>query len=214
MILTEQETMLLNDLKQQEELCRDKYAFYSSEAKDPELKQLFEVIQKEEAEHYDTISSLLSGDTPDVGIAAPKNYQPKAAYHASSENADKKHDALLCSDSISSEKYVSSTYNNDLFSFASPKVRQILNHIQTEEQQHAEMIYRYKTANQMAYPAAALQLSKGIGTGNFSAPMPFMLFILIIYFRCSRFLHFISYIRSSAQLIYCSMDASVSGSFW
>ena len=46
MILTEQETMLLNDLKQQEELCRDKYAFYSSEAKDPELKQLFEVIQK------------------------------------------------------------------------------------------------------------------------------------------------------------------------
>ena len=57
MILTEQETMLLNDLKQQEELCRDKYAFYSSEAKDPELKQLFEVIQKEEAEHYDTISS-------------------------------------------------------------------------------------------------------------------------------------------------------------
>ena len=61
MILTEQETMLLNDLKQQEELCRDKYAFYSSEAKDPELKQLFEVIQKEEAEHYDTISSLLSG---------------------------------------------------------------------------------------------------------------------------------------------------------
>ena len=107
MILTEQETMLLNDLKQQEELCRDKYAFYSSEAKDPELKQLFEVIQKEEAEHYDTISSLLSGD-------------------------------------------VSSAYNNDLFSFASPKVRQILNHIQTEEQQHAEMIYRYKTANQMA----------------------------------------------------------------
>ncbi len=43
----------------------------------PELKQLFEVIQKEEAEHYDTISSLLSGDTPDVGIAALKNYQPK-----------------------------------------------------------------------------------------------------------------------------------------
>ena len=30
MILTEQETMLLNDLKQQEELCRDKYAAGSS----------------------------------------------------------------------------------------------------------------------------------------------------------------------------------------
>ena len=77
MILTEQETMLLNDLKQQEELCRDKYAFYSSEAKDPELKQLFEVIQKEEAEHYDTISSLLSGDT--VTIVSAGNTEVTAS---------------------------------------------------------------------------------------------------------------------------------------
>ena len=214
MILTEQETMLLNDLKQQEELCRDKYAFYSSEAKDPELKQLFEVIQKEEAEHYDTISSLLSGDTPDVGIAALKNYQPKAAYHASSENADKKHDALLCSDSISSEKYVSSAYNNDLFSFASPKVRQILNHIQTEEQQHAEMIYRYKLQIRWLNLQMHCSCQKRHRNRKFFCSNAFHAFILIIYFRCSRFLHFISYIRSSAQLIYCSMDASVSGSFW
>lgn len=154
------------------------------------------------------------GDTPDVGIAAPKNYQPKAAYHASSENADKKHDALLCSDSISSEKYVSSAYNNDLFSFASPKVRQILNHIQTEEQQHAERFTAIKLQIRWLNLQMHCNCQKGIGTGNFSAPRPFMLFILIIYFRCSRFLHFISYIRSSAQLIYCSMDASVSGSFW
>ena len=123
MILTEQETMLLNDLKQQEELCRDKYAFYSSEAKDPELKQLFEVIQKEEAEHYDTISSLLSGDTPDVGIAAPKNYQPKAAYHASSE------------------KYVHSGMNDDYLTVAYHKVSEMLKHVRTEEQQHAEVMY-------------------------------------------------------------------------
>lgn len=33
MILTEQETMLLNDLKQQEELCRDKYAFTAAKQK-------------------------------------------------------------------------------------------------------------------------------------------------------------------------------------
>ena len=150
MILTEQETMLLNDLKQQEKLCMDKYEFYSKEAKDTELKQLFDRIKDDEQQHHDTITKLLSGNTPDVGTAQPPSYQPKASYNAADASEEKKHDALLCSDSIASEKYVSSAYNSDLFSFASPKVRSILNHIQTEEQQHAEMIYSYKTANAMA----------------------------------------------------------------
>lgn len=150
MILTEQETMLLNDLKQQEKLCMDKYEFYSKEAKDQELKQLFGRIKDEETEHHETINKLLAGDTPDVGTAQPPTYQPKASYNASGADENKQHDSLLCSDSIATEKYVSSAYNTDLFSFASPKVRSILNHIQTEEQQHAEMIYSYKTANGMA----------------------------------------------------------------
>lgn len=150
MILTDAENMLLKDLQQQETLCRDKYEFYSSQAKDEELKQLFTRIKDEEAEHYDTITQLLNGQMPEVGTAAPKNYQPKGTYSASGNEADKKHDALLCSDSIAVEKYVSGAYNNDLFRFASPKVRHILNHIQTEEQQHAEMIYSYKTVNGMA----------------------------------------------------------------
>lgn len=150
MILTEKENMLLNDLQQQEQLCRDKYAFYGSEAKDAELKELFSRIQDEEQEHFDTIGKLLAGQIPEVGMAAPKNYQPKGCYSAMSNDADKKHDELLCSDSIAGEKYVSAAYNNDLFGFASPKIRQVLNHIQTEEQQHAEMVYAYKTANNMA----------------------------------------------------------------
>lgn len=150
MILTDAENMLLKDLHQQEALCRDKYEYYSSQAKDEELKQLFSRIKDEEAEHYETIGKLLNGQMPEVGTAAPKDYQPKGTYSASGNEPDKKHDNLLCSDSIASEKYVSAAYNNDLFHFASPKVRQVLNHIQTEEQQHAEMIYSYKTVNGMS----------------------------------------------------------------
>lgn len=150
MILTEQETMLLKDLAQQEKLCMDKYSFYRSQAKDEDLQNLFDVIQKDETEHHDTINKLLSGTIPDVPSSTQKSYQPKGNYAHGGNPEDKTHDALLCSDSIAAEKYVSSAYNNDLFSFASPKVRQVLNHIQTEEQQHAEMIYSYKTANAMA----------------------------------------------------------------
>lgn len=150
MILTEQETMLLQDLSQQEKLCMDKYAFYRSQARDEDLKNLFEMIQKDETEHHDTINQLLSGNIPEVPAFTHKTYQPKGTYASGSNMEDKTHDSLLCSDSIAAEKYVSSAYNNDLFSFASPQVRRVLNHIQTEEQQHAEMIYSYKTANSMA----------------------------------------------------------------
>ncbi len=45
---------------------------------------------------------------------------------------------------------VSSDYNTNVFQFGNSEVRKLLNHIQTEEQEHAEMIYKYKQANSMA----------------------------------------------------------------
>ena len=45
---------------------------------------------------------------------------------------------------------ISTSYNEDLFQFSSTAVRDTLNQIQTDEQNHGEMIYKYKTANGMA----------------------------------------------------------------
>lgn len=151
MILTEKETNLIKDLQTQEKLCIEKYKFYGCQAKDQELKNLFGKIEKVEQQHYDSLGQVLSGTVPAVDgkDTAPQNYCPTASYVGVGNAEDKNHDKFLCTDCIATEKYVSSAYNNDLFQFASNDVRKLLNDIQTEEQGHAEMIYKYKTVNGM-----------------------------------------------------------------
>lgn len=153
MILTEKETTLLKDLQTQEKVCVDKYNLYSSEAKDMELKNLFNKIAKDEQEHLSSITQVINGTVPTVTPGSAnkaESYHPTASYDTSSNQGDKQHDQFLCTDCIGTEKMVSTEYNSDLFHFASGDVRKLLNHIQTEEQNHAEMIYKYKKQNGMA----------------------------------------------------------------
>lgn len=153
MILTEQETTLLKDFQNQEKACVEKYNLYACEAKDPALKDLFTQISKDEQEHLNSINQMMSGTVPSVvpGSAyKAESYHPTATYDASSNQEDKKHDEFLCTDCIGTEKMVSTEYNTDLFRFCPGDARKLLNHIQTEEQNHAEMIYKYKKENGMA----------------------------------------------------------------
>ncbi len=152
MKLTQKESGLLKDLVTQEKMCIEKYEFYAGQAKDPQLKKLFGQIGSQETRHYQSLSDVLSGKVPPAAAkrTAAQVYHPKASYKATGKSADKRQDAFLCTDSITTEKYVSSAYNTDLFQFSSVPLRGLLNSIQTEEQNHAEMIYEYKTVNGMA----------------------------------------------------------------
>ena len=73
----------------------------------------------------------------------------KTVYAAMSSPEDKQHDAFLATDCIGTEKLVSGTYNDDVFAFGDSGVRKLLADIQIEEQNHAEMLYKYKTVNGM-----------------------------------------------------------------
>lgn len=152
MQLTEQEKTVIKDLQTQEQTCVDKYRFYAQSAKDPELKNLFTKIGDEEQEHFDSLSQVLKGEVPNVDAARSglEGFQPTTTYGANDNSEDKRHDQFLCTDLIATEKLVSGTYNTELFAFGAAAIRRLLNHIQTEEQNHAEMIYKYKTANGMA----------------------------------------------------------------
>lgn len=149
--LTEKERFLIQDLQDQEKLCIEKYTNNESCAKDTELKNLFASIKKEEQQHYNSLEQLLNGTVPAVNSndKAGKDYNPTATYVENFNQTDKDNDKFLCTDSIATEKYVSSAYNYDLFQFGDSDVRRLLNDIQTEEQNHAEKIYKYKTVNQM-----------------------------------------------------------------
>lgn len=152
MILTEKETMTVKDLQQQEQACIEKYGRYAGEAKDTVLKDLFKELQQKEQKHYDSLQQVLGGSVPscDCNDRDGKEYSPKASYDRRGDSADKKSDCFLATDCISSEKLVSSEYNTDVFCFKDSGVRKLLADIQIEEQNHAEMLYKYKTVNGMA----------------------------------------------------------------
>ncbi len=151
MILTQKETEEIQDLRQQEGRCVKKYGKAACEAKDPVLKQLFETIQKEEEKHCNSLDQVLAGSVPkcDCNDSMGKNYAPTATYKAGDSSAEKAYDCYLASDCIGTEKLVSSEYNSGVFVFGDSNIRKLLGDIQIEEQNHADMLWKYKTVNAM-----------------------------------------------------------------
>ena len=73
MILTSKETDLLKDMKEQEELCIEKYSRYASLAKCPELTTLLNSIADTEREHLKTINEMMSGKEPSAPSSLSAN---------------------------------------------------------------------------------------------------------------------------------------------
>lgn len=152
MILTEKETTALRDLQTQEKSCITKYEKYAAQAKDTELQSLFRTLQQDEQKHYQSIGQALHGNVPDCDCndTQGKDYAPKGTYKDGANAADKEHDCFLATDCIGTEKLVSGEYNTNVFSCDNSGLRKLLADIQVEEQNHAEMLYKYKQVNAMA----------------------------------------------------------------
>ena len=149
MALTQKETDLLKDMKGQEELCIQKYNKYADLAKSQELKNLFCSMAKVEANHLQTITAMMNGNTPTMPSTienSNNNYCTAANY---TSEADKQSDAFLCRDMLATEKHASALYDTAIFEFKDPTARKTLNHIQAEEQQHGEQLYAFMSCNGM-----------------------------------------------------------------
>lgn len=153
MHLTQKERMLLEDQKKHEELCVKKYREASQMAQDPELKQLFANYAQKEQEHLDTINQILNGQVPNVqqqqgqqqqqGMQGGQMLMQSGSQQGFNNAQGSQSDKDLCNELLVLEKYVSDTYNTAIFEFRDPQIRQVLNHIQKEEQQHGEGIFNY-----------------------------------------------------------------------
>lgn len=152
MVLTEKEKTTIKDLQTQEQSCIEKYGKYACEAKDTVLKDLFNTLKAHEQEHYQSLGQVLNGQVPQCNCndSEGKNYTPTASYAAGGNAEDKEHDCFLATDCIGTEKLVSGEYNSDVFVFGDSDIRKLLADIQVEEQNHAEMLYKYKQANGMS----------------------------------------------------------------
>lgn len=163
--LTTKERYLLEDQKSHESLCIEKYNNYANLAQDPQLKSLFSNHAKIEQEHLNSIQLLLNGQVPSMGnqqggaanqqmqnqqMQQPQvnnSFQPQANI-ANYNSTDKD----LCTDMLMTEKYVSGAYNTAIFEFKDTQVRDVLNHIQKEEQKHGEAIFKYMESKGMYQP--------------------------------------------------------------
>lgn len=151
MVLSQKETTAIEDLKTQEQSCIQKYTLYSKKAKDPVLKELFETIAAQEQKHFDSLDQVLTGAVPKCNCndASGRDYEPRATYDMTNSQ-EKQDDCFLATDCIGTEKLVSGEYNSDVFVFGDSAIRKLLADIQIEEQNHAEMLWKYKTVNGMA----------------------------------------------------------------
>lgn len=158
MTWTQKEASLLKDLKGQEQLCVDKYGQYAQRAHDPELQQLFQQIQQTEQQHLQTVTTLMNGQMPQQNGQQKGNQQNSQSTQRFAEfppqgaqNVQQamEQDKFLCQDALCTEKEVSGAYNTSIFEFRDPQVRQVLNQLQSAEQQHGEMIYQYMARNGM-----------------------------------------------------------------
>ncbi|MCK4257507.1 MAG: spore coat protein [Halanaerobiales bacterium] len=157
--LNQKEKMLLHDQKSHEELCIQKYSNYALLTQDQELKQLFTNYASQEQQHLNTINQILSGQIPQMNQSQSQtqgsgqqmsqvqgNMQTQMQSTGGTLNQN---DAALCSDLLMSEKYISGAYNIAIFECTNSAVRQVLNHIQKEEQQHGEGIFNYMQSHGM-----------------------------------------------------------------
>lgn len=158
---TQKETMLLQDMMNSEQICIEKYTDYAERACDPELKTLFDSIRSVEQGHYDTLSQMANGTIPQMnaqGGQAQGNGQAQGGSAQSKKpgktedgpTEDCEEDEYLCRDALDTEKHVSSLYDTCIFEFVSAQARDVLNHIQKEEQEHGKQIYDYMSAHGMS----------------------------------------------------------------
>lgn len=155
--LTQKESMLLQDQKSHEEICIQKYTNYANQAQDPQLKQLFNSYAAQEQQHLNTINQMLIGQVPNLqGQQNQQNQQQQQNQQAQAQmqtalqgTMGNQADAALCNDMLMTEKYVSGTYDTAIFESTDTNMRQALNHIQKEEQQHGEGIFNYMQSKGM-----------------------------------------------------------------
>ena len=155
--LSQKERMLLEDMKKEEELCVIKYRNYAQQASDQQLSQLFNQLTSKEQEHYDTINQILkSGGQSQSGQGQSGQGQSgsqmipsSARINLSQMDPGSSSDKYLLQDMLSTEKHVSSAYDTSIFECSQPNIRQSLQQIQQDEQNHGEQLYQYMSSHGM-----------------------------------------------------------------
>lgn len=163
--LSQKAQTMLTEAQAAEQLCAHKYTQAAKQAQCPKLSQLFNNIAAQEANHAQMLSQMLGGQIPQFnpqtsamqGIAnqqqptSPYATSPSVMQNAMSTNNTQSHaaDKELLDDLLKDEKYTSSLYDQAIFEQTDGHARQLLNTIQTQEQEHGKMLFDYMNSHGM-----------------------------------------------------------------
>jgi spore coat protein CotF len=165
--LTQKERMMLQDQVKHEELCIQKYTGYAGQASDPAVTRMFNENAQDERDHYSTLNQFLgkadagvqagatggvstrgAGQATQAGQMSQPGQgsftgQPRQAGPASQSGGFPANDSQMLTDMLTTEKFISGSYDTAIFEASDPQVRQAFQHIQGDEQKHGEKIFRY-----------------------------------------------------------------------
>lgn len=140
MSLTNKEKSLIEDNLNAEYLCIRKYEQYAAMASDQGIKQVFSDLANREQQHANTLKSLLSQNGYNSSNMFESYNKPNGDLSKLQQNLGFT-DAQLLNDALSTEKHVSSSYNTAVLESVDTNIRKKLQHIQQEEQDHAETLF-------------------------------------------------------------------------
>lgn len=141
MSLSNKEKLLIEDNLNTEYLCIRKYQQYAAMSQDQGLKQVFSDLAGREQKHAATLKGILSANgITNQSILGTYN-SPQGSFSNVSQDLGFT-DAELLNDALYLEKHVSSSYNNAVLESADANIRKQLQHIQNEEQGHAETLFK------------------------------------------------------------------------
>lgn len=140
MTLSNKEIGILQENLNAEYLCIRKFKQYASMAQDASLKQVFNDLASREETHANTIKNILQQNNvqPDALL---DNYSSPQANTSDVQSSLGITDAQLLNDALSTEKHISGLYNTAVLESSCPNTRKQLQHIQQEEQEHAEILF-------------------------------------------------------------------------
>lgn len=140
-MLTNKEKALIEDNLTAEYLCIRKYEQYAAMASDPHIKQVFTDLASKEQQHATTLENMLSQNGSSSNSLF-KSYNKPQGDLSDIQNSLGITDAQLLNDALSTEKHVSSSYNTAVLESVDANIRKQLQHIQQEEQGHAETLFK------------------------------------------------------------------------
>lgn len=150
MPLSNKEKTLIEDNLNNEYLCIRKYRQYAAMASDPKLRQTFADLASKEEQHANTLKGILSQN----GISSQNIFDSYVQPQGDLSNVSQSigiTDAQMLNDTLATEKHVSSSYNTAVLESVDPNIRKQLQHIQKEEQDHAQTLFNEMNARRW-YP--------------------------------------------------------------